>query len=107
MVFSTLPLNRDVMYPILENLSLSEQAWELIRLSFRSRIKEAPEWAIAFQFKIAPATISAKQEKLIDIVREEILPKLQEAYPQHTFIVSFTIAECCGSDCFGCTTFRA
>lgn len=31
------------MYHILEDLLLSEQAREIIQLSFRSRIKEAPE----------------------------------------------------------------
>lgn len=37
---------------------------------------------------------------MLEVIRDEILQKLQQKYPTHVFVVSFVVAECCATDCF-------
>ena len=98
-----LPLNKEATYLLLEKLDLSEQAWEIFKLSFRTRVMEESDGEmISFQFRILPERISAQQKEKISLVHEELLTRLQKHYPDLLFEVVLQVAFCCGRDCFGC-----
>jgi len=104
-MFQNLPYNQEKTFPILQKLELSDQARELIKLSFRTRVKESAEETVSFQFRILPDRISAAQERMVESVREEIVSKLKKHYPDEQLEVVLQVVPCCGSECFGCRQF--
>lgn len=104
-MFTNLPLNPEKTNLILEQLALSDDARELIKLSFRTRIKESAEETISFQFRILPEKISSAQQERIEQVREEIFTKLKKHYPEEQCEVVIQVTMCCGSECFWCRQF--
>lgn len=99
-MFSTLPLNTKETLAILETITLSDDARELIKLSFRTRVKDSSEETISFQFRILPEKISSAQQERIEQVREEIATKLKKQYPEEQIEVVIQVTMCCGSECF-------
>jgi len=99
-VFTSLPLNKEATFPLLQDLLLSDQAWEIIALSFRTRVKEAKEGVISFQFRILPEHISENQKNSIDAVRDELIGKLTKQYPDFMLDVVIQVSPCCGTQCF-------
>ena len=104
-MFTNLPLNPEKSYHILQQLALSDDARELIKLSFRTRVKESAEEIISFQFRILPEKISSAQQERIEQVRDEIAAKLKKHYPEEQCKVVIQITMCCGSECFWCRQF--
>ncbi len=104
-MFSTLPLNTKETLAILETIGLSDQARELIKLSFRTRVKESAEETISVQFRILPEKISSAQQERIEQVREEIFTKLKKHCPKEQLEVVIQVTMCCGSECFWCRQF--
>jgi hypothetical protein len=104
-MFHNLPYNQEKTILILQKLELSEHTRELIKLSFRTRVKLTPEETISVQFRILPEKISPQQEARLPAVREEIVTQLKTHYPQESVEVVFQVAPCCGSECFGCRQF--
>lgn len=104
-MFTNLPLNPEKTNLILQQLALSDDARELIKLSFRTRIKESAEETISFQFRILPEKISSAQQERIEQVREEIATKLKKYYPEEQIEVVIQVTMCCGSECFWCRQF--
>ena len=99
-IFANLPLNQEPTYAILKILDLSPQAREIIKLSFRTRIKANEEGVINFQFRILPENISPAQIEHIPAVREELLQKLTEAFPAEKIDVVIQVTLCCMTQCF-------
>ena len=83
-------------------LDLSPQAREIIKLSFRTRIKANEEGVINFQFRILPENISPEQIEHIPAVRDELLQKLTDAFPAEKMDVVIQVTLCCMTQCFGC-----
>lgn len=104
-MFDDLPYNQEKTFTLLQTLDLSDQARELIKLSFRTRIKQSWEEMMSMQFRILPERISSVQEKHLDQVREEIATKFKKHYPTEPIEVVMQVAPCCGSECFGCRQF--
>ena len=104
-MFDTLPYTQEKTFSVLQKLELSDQAWEIINLSFRTRVKESAEEVVSFQFRLLPERITSRQESTLPAVREELLAKLQQAYPDEQLEVVLQVTMCCGSDCFGCRQF--
>jgi hypothetical protein len=104
-MFTNLPLNQEKTYHILQQLALSDDARELIKLSFRTRVKESAEETISVQFRILPEKISSAQQERIDQVRDEITTKLKKHYPEEQCEVVIQVTMCCGSECFWCRKF--
>lgn len=104
-MFDNLPYNQESTFPILQKLDLSDQARELIKLSFRTRVKESAEETVSFQFRILPEKISALQQSYIEPIREEITSKLKNHYAEEQLEVVIQVTMCCGSECYGCRQF--
>lgn len=104
-MFENLPYNQERVFTLLQDLDLSDHARELIKLSFRTRVKQSWEEMMSMQFRILPERISPVQEKRLDQVRDEIATKLKNRYPTEPIDVVMQVAPCCGSECFGCRQF--
>lgn len=104
-MFHNLPYNQEKTFALFQDLDFSDQARELIKLSFRTRVKESAEETVSFQFRILPERISVRQEQMIELVREEMFAKLKKKYPYEQLEVVFQVTMCCGSECFGCRQF--
>lgn len=104
-IFTNLPLNKEATFAILQELALSPQAWEIIKLSFRTRIKANEEGVIGFQFRILPENITPTQQESIPVVREEILQQIIEKYPTEKIDVIIQVTLCCMTQCFWCRSW--
>lgn len=96
--------DKKIVWQYLEKLDLNDEEKNILTSAFRTRIKLEVDTQI-FQFRISPSSLSDSQKENISNISEQLKDQLQKLIPAKIIEVQIKISDCCGKNCYGCSTF--